>query len=238
VLEIGRAPGGFYAVSERRFGGLLEDADEAQLVALLPSLIRLLDAIRQADISGSSGYGLWGADGDAPYPSWRATLLDVATDRTTQREHGWRQRLAASPTGDGPFLEAYERLASLADALPDDRHLIHSDLLHGNVLVEGDRITAVLDWGSAMYGDFLYDLAWITFWSAWYPAWRAIDFRTAAARHFEAVGLDVPRFEERLRACELHVGLSGQAYHAFRGFWDDLAWTAARTLELARGAEG
>ena len=49
-----------------------------------------------------------------------------------------------------------------------ERHLIHSDLLNYNVLVADGRISAVIDWGCAMYGDFLYDLAWFEFWAPWY----------------------------------------------------------------------
>ena len=235
IVEIGETPAGFYAISERRYGDVLETVDEAQMRALLPSIFATLDAIRLADVSTTSGYGGWGPDGNAPHATWRAALLDVISDPATHYHHGWRERLAASPTGDGPFLEAYEQLESVATDLPDDRHLIHSDLLNGNVLVDEDRITAVFDWGSSMYGDFLLDLAWICFWAPWSPAFRAIDFRQAAIDHYAAIGLDVPDFDRRLRACELWIGLDGQAYQAFKGRWDELAWTAAHTLEIARG---
>ena len=155
--------------------------------ALLPSLFAALDAARLADLSGTTGYGGWGADGSAPFPSWRAVLLDVANDRPTDRVSGWRGRLAASPVGSGPFDQAYERLVALVDSTSgasEERHLIHSDLLHFNVLVEADRVTGVLDWGCGMYGDFLYDLAWLCFWQPWYPAWQRIDFREEALRHY------------------------------------------------------
>lgn len=234
MIEIGETASGFYAISERLFGDVLEDVDGTQMRALLPSILSALDAMRLADVGVSSGYGSWGADGQAPYPSWRAMLLDAPSDLASQRHHGWRARLAASDVGDAPFFESYERLTALAEVVPEDRHLIHSDLLYRNVLVDGTRITAVLDWGSAMYGDLLYDLAWITFWSAWYPAWRDVDLLGEAARHFASIGLDVPGFEARLQACELYIGLTGQAYQAFKGFWSDLEWTAVRTLDVAR----
>ena len=237
VLEIGEAFGGFYAISERAHGDFLEEVDEVRMRGLLPALFAALDAMRLADISATSGFGSWGADGTAGASSWRLALLAVANDRPTARIHGWSERLAGSPTGDRPFREAYRVLetlaASLAVDLPDPRHLIHSDLVNRNVLVTGSRITAVLDWGSALYGDFLFDLAWIRFWQPWYPAWGAIDFRKEAARHFEAIGLDVPRFEERLRACEIYIGLDGQVYQAFTRDWPELERTAARTLDIA-----
>jgi len=234
VLEIGTALGGTYAISERLFGGYIDDLDETQMRALLPSLLAALDAMRLADLSGTAGYGGWGADGVAPHLSWQAALLDVASDRPTDRIHGWRERLAGSKGGVEPFDEAYKRLQALSNLVPDNRHLIHSDLLHYNVLVEADRITGVLDWGCGMYGDFLYDLAWLCFWQPWYPAWWRIDFHEEAVRHYASIGLDVPRFEERLRCCQIHIGLAGQAYMAYAGDWANLEDTAQRTLHAAR----
>ncbi len=234
IVEIGHTPTGFYAISERRFGDVLETVDEVQMRSLIPSMMATLDAMRLADMSGTSGFGGWSANGNAPHATWPAALLDVIADPPEHVHHGWRTRLAESPTGDGPLLEAFEQLESVAADLPNERHLIHSDLLNRNVLVDNDLITAVFDWGSSMYGDFLLDLAWICFWAPWTPAFRSIDFRQAAIDHYAAIGLDVPDLDRRLRACELWSGLDGQAYQAFKGRWEDLAWTGARTHEIAR----
>jgi hygromycin-B 4-O-kinase len=235
VTEIGRAFGGYYAISERAFGGYIDDLDGAGLRATLPSLFAALDAARRVDLSATTGYGGWGADGTAPYPSWRAALLDVASDRPGDRTWGWRERLAASALGTGPFDEALAHLRSFVAYCPEERHLIHSDLLHFNVLIDGDRISAVLDWGCSLFGDFLYDLAWFAFWAPWYPAWRGIDFQAEAARHYATIGLDVPHFDERLRCCQVHIGLDSMKYNAFKGRWDEFESSARRTLAVASG---
>ncbi|MEZ4770166.1 MAG: aminoglycoside phosphotransferase family protein [Caldilineales bacterium] len=233
VVDLGEALGGYYAISERMPGGYIDMADEAQMRALLPALFAMLDAMRSADLSQTRGYGGVDGAGNAWCSTWQEMLLSVAEDSPEDRTGGWRARLATSAVGSEPFDLAYARLEALAGDLPAARHLIHNDLLHFNVLVQGDRISGVLDWGCAMAGDFLYDLALISFWQPWYPAWQRIDFVAEARRHYAAIGLDVPGFDQRLRCCQLHIGLAGMAYQAYAGHWDDLEATARRTLAIA-----
>jgi hygromycin-B 4-O-kinase len=235
VTEIGEAFGGSYAISERMFGGYIDHLDGARMRATLPSLFAALDAARGVDLSATTGYGPWDAEGIGAFPSWPAFLFDVATDRPEDKGHGWRRRLETSATGAERFDEALHHLSALAAFCPEERHLIHRDLLHFNVLVAGDRISAVLDWGCALYGDFLYDLASVAFWSPWFPAWQGIDVRAEAARHFAAIGLEVPPFAERFRCCQVHAGLDAQQFQALVGDWDNLERAAGRTLAVARG---
>ena len=232
VLDLGEAFGGHYCVAERAWGDYIDEVDATQLRGLLPALWAALDAMREVDLSATRGWGGWNGAGVAPHASWAEALLSVADDRP-ERMPAWRARLAASAVGLGPFEEAFRRLAELVEGLPVERHLIHMDLLHFNVLVQGGRITSVLDWGCGMYGDCLYDLAWWCFWQPWYPQWREIDFRAEALRHYAAIGLDVPQFEERLACCQLHIGLDGMLYQAWAGDLENLPLTAARTLAIA-----
>jgi hygromycin-B 4-O-kinase len=235
VTEVGETMGGYYAISERASGGFLDDLDGHQMRVMLPSLFSTLDAMRAVDLSGTSGFGNWGEDEAGEHASWQETMLAVALDTPDNRGYGWRKRLENSPVGATMFDEAHERLVDLVAYAPADRHLIHSDLLNFNVLVSDQSISAVIDWGCSLYGDFLYDVAWFAFWSPWYPAWEGIDFPQEAARHYAAIGLDVPHFKERLRCCQVHIGLGSQCYTANIGRWDTLEAVAPRTLAIARG---
>jgi hygromycin-B 4-O-kinase len=233
-LEIGPAFDRLsYAISERAHGEFLEQRDAPAMQRLLPSLFDVLDALRDVNISDRVGFGLWrGADGVAPHANWREALLAIATDPPSSRKHGWRERLAASAAASQAFEAGYRAIQALVEACPNRRHLLHSDLLYFNVLVDQDRVSAVLDWGSSMYGDWLWDLAWITFWQPWYTAWADVDIRAAAEHHFESIRLDVPNFAERLRCYELAIGLDGLAYQSFAGHADHLAWTTQRVFGL------
>ncbi len=227
VWELGDAPGGCFAVSERRYGDALDGLDAAGMRLVLPALLRTCDAIARVDVSASRGYGGWGPDGTAPCASWAEALL--AVDAPRPRLPGWRERLDEVPEAAGAFAAALAALRGALADLPDPgRGLIHNDLLHHNVLVDGDRITAVLDWGNAMYGDPLYDAAWLLYWWPWYPAWAGIPIRDVLDSHWEAGGGRPARQEGRLRCCLLHIGLDHLAYTAFAGRRADLLRTAAQ----------
>lgn len=233
IISWGRALGGFYAIAQRVGGEHIDGLDEARMRLVLPSLFKTLDAMRAIDPPGAAGFGGWRADGTTTHPTWRAMLLGVATGPATRGAPAWRELLEPSPTGVGPFEAGYARLRELVDLCPEERHLVHDDLINFNVLVDGDRISAVLDWGSSICGDFLYDVAKLVFYQPWYAAWRAIDFAAEARAHYDAIGLQAPHFAERLSCYALRIGLADMAYSAFRKRWDEVAWKARRTLEIA-----
>lgn len=233
TVAIGKAFGGYYSITDRLSGDFLEDADGTQMRRVLPALFAALDAARCIDLSASTGYGTVDGEGNALYPSWQAALVDIARDDAGQRTPGWRERLRTSEYGLAAFDAAYACMASLASRCPNDRHVIHSDLLNRNVFVTGGRITGAIDWGCLQYGDFLYDIAWLTFWAPWFPAWRDIDFEAEALRHARDSGLELHDAATRLRCYELHIGLVHFAYNAFLGRWPAYEQVVARTLAIA-----
>ncbi len=232
ILEIGEALGGYYAVSRRLHGRHLDDLTADEMQRVLPSLLEALDAVREIDLRGTTGYGLW-EDGRGEEASWRDELLGFMKEDPA-RDPRWRERLAASLEASSAVERGLGRVRELLDAMADERYVVHSDLLHYNVLVADDRVTAVLDWGSSIFGDFVYDVAWLTFWQPWYPRWSGIDFAHAARDHYGASGLDVQRFSERLRCCELRIGLGSLVWYSSRNDAVNLGRAARRIEDLVR----
>lgn len=232
VLEIGGLADGAYGISERVRGMPLDDLDEAAMRRTLPSLLAAMDAIREADLSGTRGYWGWHGDGNADAASWHDTLLGRLPGRDVLAE--WRAIVAASPLGTEAFDAAVGGIRELLPFLPEDRALIHNDLLNYNVLVDDEGVV-LLDWGASWYGDFVFDVALLTFWWSHYERWSRIDIRDEVERHWREIGLAVPSFAERLRCYQLQLGVEHMPYQVGRGRLDDARRTARRTLEIARG---
>lgn len=237
VLEVGSAFEEYFAISEQAFGEMLDELDADSMQKIVPAVMHMLNALREANISNTQGFGGWNAEGNAPHSSWKDYLLGVEYDDPERRIHGWREKLANSPTGDSVFMEALERLKVLVDVCPEDRHLIHGDLLNRNALVKDNQMAAVIDWGCSAYGDFLYDLAWISYCVFWHPAMQSIDWEAEAEKYYTSIGVTIPNFKERLLCYKIHIGLDAISYNAFMGRWDELGINTKKTKELVNLSE-
>ena len=95
---------------------------------------------------------------------WRRAGLDflgVPTRFASQRVDALAGYLDRVRGGPEPIL--VDGLGWLRANLPDRTtiSLLHGDYRAGNMLFDGDRVSAVLDWEFAAIGDPLYDLGWI-----------------------------------------------------------------------------
>ena len=123
-----------------------------------------------------------------------AALLDVAAVR----------RLAA---------EAYEVVDE-----PVVEGVVHGDLIPGNLLVDQGRLTAIIDWGGAGWGDTAQDLA---------PAWAVLTpFERSTFK--DAVGADDAAWI-RGRTFELEHAVGGVLYYVPKQH--PLGNVMSRTLE-------
>ncbi len=232
VIEIDEAFGVWYCISTRATGTPLEQLGAKEWETTVPSVLVTLDALRSADISATSGYGAWGAAGNAGHGSWSDFLAAIADDQPGSRTHGWKQLLADSPCGMKTFDRAFAAMVEAAHAFPGPRSLVHNDLLNRNALATDGQVTSVFDWGCSIYGDFIYELATFVFWSPWHAAIGQTGMASRALDHYGDMGFDVPNFQDRLRCCALHIGLQHLAYNAYLGDLETLRLTDDRTAEF------
>jgi hygromycin-B 4-O-kinase len=234
VLDIGEAFKRYvYSISEWADGEAIDGLSEPRLRAALPSLLDAVDALRFAPPPTEAGFGWWPSRGRARHDTWRDALLGIVEDEEDSRLVGWRASLRASAEPSRIFDEAAARLEGLAAACPDGvRHVIHGDLTAGNVFFVEDAVSAVLDWGNSLVGDWLYEVAWLVFWSPWHPGLDVDFVLSETRRRCAEAGVGLENFDERLRCCQLHIGLDSMAYLAFRRDEANLRGTIERLLPL------
>ena len=220
VLTIGRTFGRWFAISRRHHGRFLEDVGTDESDELESTVVGLLSDLRAVPDTGAEAM------------PWQRWLVEGLTDRPGSHTEGWRPRLAADPQAERTLRAVDERIRSLLDACPDRRQLVHSDLLHYNVLVSpnADAISAVFSWKCATWGDAIYDLAWCTFWGRWHDGIGALDLWDrvlATLAPADAVDVGV-----RHHVYELQIGASHLGWYASLGDDDNLSWTLRQLDEL------
>jgi len=229
VHDVGSADSGYFAISDRVFGDPLEGLKSWADVGA--SLVSMLEELRVADLAETTGWGAWGESGNAPKASWTEHLLSVNADVSGQRTHGWSQKLRSQQQAQGLFDRCYSLLREVAiDAVP--RSVIHGDLINRNVHAEHGEIAGVFDWGCSIYGDHLYDFGWLDFWAPWFACIEPDVIRAGLEARWGQAGHVVANFEERLLACQLHIGLDHLAYNAYLEDWAAQDRLVARITDL------
>jgi hygromycin-B 4-O-kinase len=233
ITEIGQGMHTFFAISPFVSGTYLEALSTAELEKTLPSLLKMFRALRAIDLSGTTGFGFWNKDGKGSHDSWKAFLLDDKNESQGSLIQGWRANLVASFMGMDAYNELWRNFVPFVERCPEERSLVHSDLLNRNVLTSSGSITAVLDWGSSFYGDSLYDVAWFSFYEPWYPYFQDVRVSQRLLEDFKAdPHSNTANVDARLMCYKLDIGMGSIAYNAFKKDWKNAEEAASYTLKL------
>ena len=209
LVKVGHLGDLVYAISHKVPGNGLESLSRAEYEELLPELIRTLHAIHTCDVRRWSGYGLFDDTGEGISESWRSSLAAVIEEERPDGFFGKWHALFTTTFLERDFFDTvYNYMLGLLDMCPEERYLVHGDYGYDNVLAHQGRITAVLDWINACYGDFVYDIAWLDFWS------RGIDFPGLIRQYYTGQGVALPHYEQRIACYKAYIGLNAMRFYA------------------------
>jgi hygromycin-B 4-O-kinase len=133
-------------------------------MAILPSVMDILLRIASIDTCDTTGYGWLDRNGNGRFASWREHLCQVKDEEPGQFYGRWHELFDTTFLDRKVFDHYYTIMEDLIDLTPSRRELVHGGFGYGNVLVLDDRITGVLDWQDARYGDHVFDLAYMLNW--------------------------------------------------------------------------
>lgn len=235
IIDFGRGLNKFFAISPFVDGTFLETLSESELDRATPSILKMVRALRSVDLSTASGFGFWNKDGKGSYSSWKEFLLDDKNKSQDSLIKGWKANLENSSMGTDAYERLWGKCVPLVEKCPEDRSLVHSDLINRNVLTAGSNISAVLDWGSSFYGDSLYDIAWFMFYEPWYPNFRKVNVPQKLLEGFKAdPTTNKVNIDNRMLCYMLHIGLDSIAYNSFKEDWKHAQEAADYTLKILK----
>jgi len=219
IIKIGQMDDVYhFAISVKAEGKHITELTEEEYNKTLPSLLSIMDRIHSIPVGNTSGFGKWDLDGNANCDTWRDFLISVKDYQesgnffeTTFLEKDVWQKL-------------YSKMEELIEFCSEERSLVHADYGNNNAVSDGDNVTGVFDWAESLYGDFLYDIAWITFWLKKPERIKQIEdyYRSK----------NIPNFEKRLLCYKLRIGLSSISFYAYSNQKDKYDSIKKRTLDL------
>jgi hygromycin-B 4-O-kinase len=227
IVKVGRLGELHYAISHRVPGQPMNMLPRQEYAQLLPVLIETLDAIHHVDVRDLLNYGTFDDNGVGLFPSWRRYLEQIREEEEPWDFYGkWHVLFEQTFLERELFEQIYTKMVHLLDACPEERFLVHGNYGFGNVMVHEGRITGVLDWLDAKYGDFVFDLAWLDLWS---PEGR---FAERFQHYYATRGTRVEHYTERLRCYQCYIGLDGLRFFAKMQNHDAYRWIRQRILSL------
>jgi hygromycin-B 4-O-kinase len=227
ILHVGRFGDLHYAISRRMPGALLTALPPDAFEDVFPALLQTLDDIHAVDVSATSGFGIFGDNGVGVFLSWRASLAFIREEEPDWDFYGkWHTLFETTFLERDVWDGIYSRMTELLEVCPEDRSLVHGNYGFGNVLAVDARITAVLDWLDAKYGDFLFDVAWLDFWSA------PLNVCGRFATYYAERGISMPHYAERILCYQCYIALDGLRFFAKRQNEESYRWV--RDVILSR----
>ena len=232
IITIGQVEDLAYAISEKLPGTMLNFMEDAAYRQIIPAVLEVLDAIHHVDVSKHQHFGYINSQGVATSSSWRSYLQNLAADEAHREKfaHYWQQLFQESMLEEEVFTRVYQKMLGLLDYCPEERYLVHGDYGFDNVLAYEGKITAVLDWASSLYGDFLYDAAYLCFFSYQY------DFLEIFRQFYTSKGYSIPFFEERMLCYTCFISLNVLKFFASAQLEREYFWARERITSLLASA--
>jgi hygromycin-B 4-O-kinase len=225
IVRVGRLGQFPYVISARVPGKTMDKLSGAEYRRMLPALVDTLDAIHQVDVRDARGHGTFDDSGVGMFPSWRSYLESIREEEEPWDFYGeWHALFEDTFLERDLFEGVYDRMVRGLDACPEERCLVHGNYGFGNLVVQEGRVTGVLDWIDAKYGDFLYDVAWLDY---WFPGGGLAE---RFEHHYAARGIAVPGYGQRLDCYRSFIALDALRFYAKVGDREGYEWARDRIL--------
>ena len=227
IISTGRLGELHYAISQHAVGQHVHSLPLQAYRQLFPTLLETLYTIHQVDVSDQSRYGTIGDNGMGLAPSWRSHIASVYDEEEDWNFYGkWHKLFETTFLERDLYEQVYTQMMRLLDLCPEERFLVHGNYGFSNVLFHDGRVTAVLDWLDASYGDFVFDFAGLTLWT------QEVPLAERCQQFYAAKGMQIAHYTERLRCYQYRIGLDALRFYALTQKPGSYLWMRKHLLSL------
>jgi hygromycin-B 4-O-kinase len=208
VIQDGTYQGLKYTIAKKSRGNGLTSLPPAEFVSVLPAVYDILLAISSVDMTGTQGYGGFNESGFGPDETWQMYLSKIRDEEPGQFFGNWHEMFDTTFLEKDRFEAYYSQMMRHINFIPVPRLLVHGAFGYDNVLIENGKVTAVLDWQDAKFGDPLFDIAYLDFWLSSFNLLES--YKTYCAEH----GIHYSDYRDRVLASKYYNALSAMLFFA------------------------
>ena len=208
VVGDGEHEGLKWTVTRKASGRSMASLGPAEYRAALPSAFDTLAAIASVDVSDSIGFGWFGFTGNGSHDTWGEHLGFVADEEPGMFFGNWHDLFDTTFLEADRFKHYLSRMMDMLRGLSTPRQLVHGGFGYDNVLIENGRVSAVLDWQDARFGDSLFDLAYMDFWPS------GLDLAAMFEGHCSDRGIHFEDYQDRVTCYKYYIGLDSMRFFA------------------------
>lgn len=225
AVKTGHYTNKYYSITKKCQGITLQASTPLSEICI-QDLAKTLDAIRETVIPADSMYGTWDPHGIATCGTWQEWLQKdyILVEKNDGNYFKWDE-ITGLPTIDREIIAQLKRkIDTLITFVPNERSLVHGDFGTGNVVIDGDHVSGVIDWAESMYGDHLYDAAWLDFWQSNSSLTRFLH------DHYRKLG--IKDYEQRVLCYQCVIALNTLGIYAAIDYRAGYASTLMHTRHL------
>lgn len=226
IVQVGRMDDLHFAISRKMPGKMLAQHTPAEVEQMFPQIMEIFDAIHHVDVSDRQGYGVFDYRGMGMASSWHTFLKQVADEEVEQDYFGkWHHLFDDTFLERDLFEEIYHHMLRLLNYCPEERYMVQGSASLNNMLAQGGKITAVLDWLDARYGDFVYDIATLDYWCPWLRVSERFQ------HYYQEHQVIIPAYEERILCYQCYTTLGAMRFYAKSGQEQSYQFVRAMILQ-------
>jgi hygromycin-B 4-O-kinase len=206
ILKEDKAEKFVYTIVEKASGKPVHLFPTEEAKAVDDVLIDYLHQIHLVDVSKTYGYGKWQDWSKASFSSMKEHLLDLI-----EKQKIYTNRQYSTGIYEIDLYEQGRRkILEFCEFCSPKRYLVHADYGYDNVLADEEgNINAIFDWEHSLFGDFVYDIAWIDFW-CFRPknTYSELYYK----KYKDSRNLDFDNYDKRLQCYKLFIGMTAAGF--------------------------
>lgn len=211
IVESGKLKELYYLITKKVEGKEFHLLDEKDQMTSLISVYDTFFNIDKINTNNRTGYGWLDINCNGMFPSWPDHISKLIDEDKSDFYGEWHKLFDTTFLNKKIFEEYYMEMKKLITYIPNERKLVHGGFGYGNILVNYNKVSAIIDWQDARYGDNIFDIAYMLFWRSKEMGNKFMEvFRDYVNRY----NFDASNIEERIKCYKYYIGLDSIRFFA------------------------